>query len=98
MKTKNLHYRCDEKYYKAIEERAKRQRPVLKVSTLVSRIVSFFGEIESVNPWFWDELKEEARKRKVSMASLVTEHTQAALKPKKDDKANWTYSPTTDQI
>lgn len=98
MKTKNIHYRCTEKEYEAIEERAKKQRPVLKVSTLVSRIVSFFGEIESVNPWFWDELKEEAKKRKVTMASLLTEHTQASLKSGKDDKSNWTLSPSTDQI
>lgn len=98
MKTKTIHYRCDEKYYKAIQLRADKQIPKIGVSTLVSRIVSFFGEIESVNPWFWDELKEEAKKRKVTMASLLTEHTQAALKPKKDDKTSWTLSPSTDQI
>ena len=99
MKTKNIHYRCTEKEYEALKARAEKQRPILKVSTLVSRIVSFFGEIESLNPWFWDELMTEAKKRKVSAATLLTEYIESAKNPpKKDDKSEWTFSPSTDQI
>ena len=103
MATINTSYRCTEKERKAIERRAEKLK--IGVSTLLSRVISFFGEIEMCSS-FWDDLPAEAKRRGVTSDVLMVELLMWAKmeKPpfrsfeKPVEEAKVWYSPATDQI